>query len=197
VIQYIGLASTVTTTPKFIQANLRGTTEWFAVVNQSMKTAISNYASGTDGPFRRDSADPATVVTWNNIVTTLMTDMDSLFRDNSTFNQPIGSWDTSNVTDMDSVFYQAQAFNQNIGSWNTANVTTMSFMFYAKAFNQNISSWDIAKVVSMSGMFFNAVAFNQNISNWNLNLHPNVLFFSFRAGSGLSTDNTPLRFRSG
>ena len=161
-----------------------------------MKSDITNYASGTHGPFRRDSADPATAVTWNNIVTTLITDMSYLFSNKQTFNQPIGSWDTSNVTDMDSVFYNAQEFNQNIGSWNTANVTTMSFMFYAKAFNQNISSWDIAKVVMMSGMFFNAVAFNQNISNWNLNLHPNVLFFSFRAGSGLSTDNTPIRLRA-
>ena len=194
-IQYVGVAAAVTTTPKFIQANLRGSTEWFAVVNQIMKSSITNYESN-NVPFRRDSADPATAVTWNNIVTTLMTNMESLFRDNSTFNQPIGSWDTSNVTDMDSVFYNAQEFNQNIGSWNTANVTTMSFMFYAKAFNQNISSWDIAKVVIMSGMFFNAVAFNQNISNWNLNLHPNVLFFSFRTGSGLSTDNTPIRLRA-
>lgn len=40
----------------------------------------------------------------NRIVTTRVTDMQELFKDNTTFNQPIGSWDTSNVTTMRGMF---------------------------------------------------------------------------------------------
>ena len=45
------------------------------------------------------------------------------------FNQPIGSWDVSNVTSMAGMFSEAIAFNQNIGSWNVSNVTEMGGMF--------------------------------------------------------------------
>ena len=41
------------------------------------------------------------------------------------FNQPVGSWDTSNVTDMNGVFLRATEFNQPVGSWDTSNVTDM------------------------------------------------------------------------
>jgi surface protein len=47
----------------------------------------------------------------------------------SSFNQPIGSWNVSNVTDMSSMFANASAFNQPIGSWNVSNVTNMASMF--------------------------------------------------------------------
>jgi surface protein len=32
----------------------------------------------------------------------------------SSFNQPIGNWDVSNVTNMESMFVEAYSFNQNI-----------------------------------------------------------------------------------
>ena len=40
----------------------------------------------------------------NRIVTTRVTDMQELFKDNTTFNQPIESWDTSNITTMRGMF---------------------------------------------------------------------------------------------
>ena len=39
------------------------------------------------------------------------------------FNQPIGSWDTSQGREHDAMFYGAAAFNQAIGSWDTSQVT--------------------------------------------------------------------------
>jgi surface protein len=165
-IQYVGVVIP-TLEPRFIQANPRGTgLEWFAVVPQSMATAIANYASGTSGPFiPSGQSEP---VPWNNIVTTLMTDMGLLFYGKSNFNGQIGPWDTSNVTTMHWMFRNAPQFNQNIGSWNTSKVKDMSYMFQnSTTFNQNINSWNTSSVTDMNNMFHEAYAFNQNISSWN------------------------------
>ena len=166
-IKYIGNANIVPQyTPLFIQSNPRGNgMEWFAVVPQSMKITISEYASGTDGPFKPTPQLPA--VPWNNIVTTLMTDMSELFFNRLTFNHPIGSWDTSNVTNMYSMFRNTW-FNQAIGAWNTSAVTNMARMFDdAFAFNQTIGTWNTSAVRNMELMFFSAGAFNQAIGAWN------------------------------
>ena len=41
----------------------------------------------------------------------------------SAFNQPLNSWDTSNVTTMKGTFNRATAFNQPLNSWNVSKVT--------------------------------------------------------------------------
>jgi len=94
--------------------------------------------------------------------------MESMFNSAKSFNQPIGNWNLSNVQNMKAMFANAWEFNQPIGNWNTSNVNTMELVFgFAKAFNQPIGSWNTSNVNSMLAMFFTASAFNQNISNWN------------------------------
>jgi len=39
------------------------------------------------------------------------------------FNQPLNSWDVSNVTDMTAMFRYAFNFNQDIGAWDVGSVT--------------------------------------------------------------------------
>jgi surface protein len=156
--------------PFFVRANPRGTgLEWFAVVNQDAKSDITSYAitNGTSSSYFIPPSQSSPVL-FNNIVTTLMTDMNGMFYNATTFNQPIGSWDTSSVTHMGYMFRNASAFNQPIGSWNTSNVTDMIGMFLnASGFNQPIGSWDTSKVTRMYAMFYYASAFNQNIGSWN------------------------------
>ena len=90
--------------------------------------------------------------------------MEYMFRD-SDFNQPLNSWNVSNVTNMIGVF-RGTAFNQSIDSWDTSKVTSMKRMFYGDSyFNQNLSNWDIASTTDMSEMFYNAGLSIQNLDS--------------------------------
>ncbi len=106
----------------------------------------------------------------------LVTDMQGMFDDATSFNGDIGGWNTAQVTDMQGMFDDATSFNGDIGNWNTASVTNMFRMFSgATAFNQDISRWNTAKVTYMSFMFggkFSGetvvpIPFNQDIGGWN------------------------------
>ena len=213
-VKYTGNA--LTSEPKLLYEDPRGTgsNEWFLVVDDTFKSEITSYARTGLSSFTYTSQ----VITFNNIVTTLMTDMSNIFNDayafnqpigswdtsNVTnmfrvfanvraFNQPIGSWDTSNVTNMCSMFYFTSSFNQPIGSWNTGNVTNMSFMFnYNHAFNQPIGSWNTSNVTDMGYMFYVASSFNQNISNWNVSSVSPKPPSGFSTGSALTLVNSPV-----
>ena len=108
--------------------------------------------------------------------TSNVTDMEEMFYEANSFNQPIGNWDTSKVTNMRSMFFEADSFNQPIGSWDTSKVTDMSYMFGCDAecwlkvttFNQPIGNWDTSNVTNMYMMFEGAESFNQPIGNWNV-----------------------------
>lgn len=79
--------------------------------------------------------------------TSHVTNMSGMFQGETTFNQPIGNWDTGNVTDMFAMFNGAEEFNQPLGNWNTSHVTDMYYMFfYALSFNQDLSSWSVGAV---------------------------------------------------
>ena len=104
----------------------------------------------------------------NRIVTTRVSDMSSIFHQNSSFNQDIGNWDTSNVTDMSDMFNYAEAFNKSLNNWDTSKVTNMHGMFQGtKAFDQPLNNWDTSNVTNMGWMFAWAKAFNQSLNNWN------------------------------
>ncbi|MEJ6556707.1 MAG: BspA family leucine-rich repeat surface protein, partial [Flavobacteriaceae bacterium] len=130
-----------------------------------------------------DSTIAAQITAQNyNLVTTRVLNMANLFNGNSTFNDPIGFWDTSNVTTMQTLFGQAELFNQDISKWDTSNVTDMGWTFFqARAFNQDISSWNTSQVQSMTDMFNGADVFNQNIGSWDTSVVTNMYRMFFGA----------------
>ena len=100
---------------------------------------------------------------------TKVTDMSSMYRETTNFNQDLGSWDVSTVTNMGRMFYYASNFNQDIGSWDVSNVTNMDRMFQeATNFNQDLSSWDVSNVTDMYKMFSGADNFNADLSSWDV-----------------------------
>jgi len=104
-----------------------------------------------------------------NLCTTKVTDMEFLFKNNTSFNTDIGFWDTSSVSNMYQMFQNASSFNQDIGSWDISNLTNVGNMFgNATSFNQDISSWDVSSLTSLRSMFNGASSFNQDISSWDV-----------------------------
>ena len=143
------------------------------------------------------------------VVTTLVTEMKELFKDKTTFNQDIGSWDVSSVTNMYGMLAYATAFNQDIGSWDVSSVTNMYGMFaYNTLFHQDIGSWDVSKVTNMTNMFAYSAAFNQDIGSWDVSKVTNMdNMFAYSAAfnqdltkwcvSNISTESAGFSFNSG
>uniref|UniRef100_A0A7S1BLP6 BspA family leucine-rich repeat surface protein n=1 Tax=Corethron hystrix TaxID=216773 RepID=A0A7S1BLP6_9STRA len=103
-----------------------------------------------------------------------VTRMGSVFRDASSFDGDLLSWDVGKVTHMHKMFYGASLFNQNLSLWDVGRVDNMYQMFYgAYSLNQNLSSWDVGKVTDMYQMFYGASSFGfclvWDISHVNLN----------------------------
>ena len=56
----------------------------------------------------------------------------------------INNWDVSNVTNMEEMFDEASSFNQPLNKWDVSKVTNMSFMFAgATSFNQPLNKWNV------------------------------------------------------
>ncbi|WP_162533761.1 BspA family leucine-rich repeat surface protein [Colwellia sp. Arc7-D] len=114
----------------------------------------------------------------------LVTNMDGMFVDATSFNDDISTWNVSNVTTMYFMFAKAISFNQDISTWDVSNVTNMGIMFdNAISFNQDISNWDVSNVTNMGTMFNNAISFNQDISTWDVSNVTNMGFMFYNAMS--------------
>jgi hypothetical protein len=84
---------------------------------------------------------------------------------NNDFNQPVNSWDVSNVESMYAMFL-GSGYNLNLSSWNVSNVLYMNSMFAYSSFNQNISLWDVDQVTSCSFFRESASLSNGNMANF-------------------------------
>ena len=102
-----------------------------------------------------------------------VTNMSTMLRGTTSFNNDISSWDVSSVTNMSGLFRDASLFNQPLDTWfdKLGNVTVFNFMFLgATSFNQNLNSWIINTTadVSMSSMFEGATSYDQPVNSWDV-----------------------------
>lgn len=52
------------------------------------------------------------------------------------------------------MFYDANSFDQPLDSWNISNITKINYMFYGStSFNQSLEKWSISKVINVEDMF--------------------------------------------
>jgi surface protein len=98
-----------------------------------------------------------------------VSNMSSMFKGCTSFNQPIGMWNVSNITNMTDLFVNASSFNRSLNSWDVSKLTNAYFIFNnALAFNQPLNKWDLSSVVDAIYMLDNARSFNQPIEDWNI-----------------------------
>lgn len=99
--------------------------------------------------------------------TSHVTSMINMFYDcNSLTNLNVSNWNTSRVTDIRGIFGECNSLTTlNLSSFDTSQVTSMIYMFYNcnSLTNLDLSSFDTSNVISMYGMFENCSAL-RNIS---------------------------------
>lgn len=92
----------------------------------------------------------------------------SMFEGAATFNQELGSWDTSNLMDARRLFKAATSFKDgSISSWDVSRMVNLDEMFSgASSFNGDLGNWNLTNVKSLRQMFAGADSFHQNLCNW-------------------------------
>jgi len=119
--------------------------------------------------------------------------MQGMFSSTGAFNQPLNSWNTSEVTNMSSMFF-GSVFNQIINSWNVSKVNNFVSMFGSKQYTQPLNLWNIGgdssvTTINMGSMFIRNGSFNQDISMWNVYKVTNMSFMFYNDAAPVSTFN--------
>ena len=128
-----------------------------------------------------------------NLNTTRVTNMNSMFRDMSSLTSlNISNFDTSNVTNMLGMFSGMSSLTSlNISNFNTSNVINMSGMFNSMSSltSLNISNFNTSNVADMQFMFYGMSSLTSlNISNFNTSNVTNMTSM-FYGMSGLTSLN--------
>ena len=176
---------------KLVSLDQWGTASWASMENAFSDASNMVYNAG-DAPnlsgvtdmssmFRNTTSFDGDLSSWD---VSAVTDMSSMFRNAASFDQPLNAWDVSAVTDMSSMFHDASSLNQLLSAWDVSSVTDMNGMFtFASSFNQTLNAWDVSSVTDMSSMFRDAISFDQTLNSWNVSSVRDMAFMFFSADS--------------
>ena len=98
------------------------------------------------------------------------------------------------------MFDHCTGFNQPIGSWNMSNVTTISKMLYrARSFDQDISNWNVTSITNATAFMQGATGlsttnYDRTLSGWSSQAVQNGVSISF--GSSQYSTATGLAYRN-
>jgi len=110
------------------------------------------------------------VVSGNVLQTTINDAIDTFTNNRAIYDKifrPIDELDTTQLSNLNGLFKNNTTFNEYIGSWNVSNVIYMEETFMgATSFNRRISKWNISNVINMSNMFNGASSFKKSLVNW-------------------------------
>jgi len=124
--------------------------------------------------FRESSLFNQDISGWN---LNSVTNMATMFYKSTAFNNGgvALTWGnrTANVQVMANMFRESSSFNQDISSWNVSSVTNMGSMFrLANAFNQDISGWNVNSVTNAAAFSIGAAQKGTLAANWQSSEHP-------------------------
>ena len=94
---------------------------------------------------------------WN---TSKVQSMDSMFDDQTSFNQPIGAWNTSSLTNINNMLNNADAFDQDLSNWTVTGISNaVNFMNTANGlstinYDSTLSGWSSQAVKSGVNIHF-------------------------------------------
>ncbi len=174
-----------------------GTVKWESMYYMFQACKNMTFVAGIDTPDLSDVTNMERMFyncasfnqPLNNWNVSNVTDMRHMFDGCTSFNQPLGNWNVSNVTNMEWMFNDCSAFNQPLDNWNVSNVTEMNCMFAdCSAFNQPLNNWNVSNMTEMGSMFHGCTSFNQPLNNWNVSKVTDMVGMF----SGCSAFNQPL-----
>lgn len=164
-----------------IVTNVKSVLDWGSSIKRSFRI----------GDYRGNSK--STLISVPDHLPSYVTSMSNMFNSDFSslgiFNDPnVSNWDTSNVTNMNSVLKGQSIFNQPL-NWDTSNVTTMyEALKGCYAFNQPLNHWIVSKVTNFIGMLAACTVFNQPLDTWDMTLATSLDYLF----SGARAFNQPL-----
>jgi surface protein len=178
------LIGSVRTNVGDVKCKPRSKRELIELLDMGAKMPLANIDTSLitdmEGLFRKSKrSNFAGIETWD---TSNIVTMKHMFASAIYFNHDISSWDVSNVRDMSHMFEGAHRFNKPLEAWDVSSVTDMSFMFNeAERFNQPLRKWNVVSVTDMSNMFSCAEHFNQPLDGWNVSKVHSMKYMFYRA----------------